>query len=291
MKQRVISGFFIALILLATLLLGGYVMWAVSISLSLIAYRELMRACRLAGNLKGEELIEGRKNVLGCFSALEIPGYIGVVAYYLVVKFVENRTWLLLTIFIILMVYMTLYVFTFPKYTAREIMMSFFCLVYGPIMLTFMYMTRELPYGELSVWYIFACSWVSDVGAYFVGVLFGKHKLAPVLSPKKSIEGAIGGVVFAALLGGLFAFLVVEPRIGKQGIAWMFVIISAVGAVISQVGDLAASGIKRNENIKDYGRLIPGHGGIMDRFDSVIFTAPMVYALMLLLIHNGGVSL
>lgn len=286
MKQRVISGIFIALILIPTLILGGYVMWAVSISLSLIAYRELMKACRLAGNLKNEERIEGRKNVLGCFSALEIPGYVGIVAYYLVVKFVANRTWLLLTIFIILMVYMGLYVFSFPRYTAREIMTSFFCLIYGPIMLTFMYMTRELPYGEVSVWYIFACSWVCDVGAYFVGVLLGKHKLAPVLSPKKSIEGAIGGVFFAALLGGLFAFVVVEPYIGKKGIAWMFVIISAVGAVISQVGDLAASGIKRNEGIKDYGRLIPGHGGIMDRFDSVIFTAPMVYILMILLVQR-----
>ena len=282
MKQRVISGIFIALILIPTLILGGYVMWAVSISLSLIAYRELMRACRLAGNLKNGDKSEGRKNVLGCFSVLEIPGYLGIIAYYLVVKFVEDRTWLLLTIFIILMVYMGLYVFSFPQYTAREIMTSFFCLIYGPIMLTFMYMTRDLPYGEVSVWYIFACSWVCDVGAYFVGVLFGKHKLAPVLSPKKSIEGAVGGVVFAALLGGLFAFIVVEPYTGKKGIAWMFVIISAVGAVISQVGDLAASGIKRNEGIKDYGRLIPGHGGIMDRMDGILFCGTACYIFFII---------
>ena len=117
-------------------------------------------------------------------------------------------------------------------------------------------------------------------------MMFAKHKLAPVLTPKKSIEGAIGGIVGSAVVGALYAHFVVESVISDQNVLWAFVLISAVGAVISQVGDLAASAIKRNHEIKDYGKLIPGHGGVMDRFDSVIFTAPMIYFLTLLLIHG-----
>ena len=120
----------------------------------------------------------------------------------------------------------------------------------------------------------------------FSGVLLGKHRLAPVLSPKKSVEGAIGGILGSMIVGALYAYLIVESVISDQKILWIFVLISGVGAVVSQVGDLAASAIKRNHEIKDYGKLIPGHGGVMDRFDSVIFTAPMIYFLAYLLIHG-----
>ncbi len=105
------------------------------------------------------------------------------------------------------------------------------------------------------------------------------------MSPKKSIEGAIGGILGSAIVGALYGYFVVESVVVEQNVTWVFVVISAVGAVISQVGDLAASAIKRNQEIKDYGKLIPGHGGVMDRFDSVIFTAPMIYFLTLLLIR------
>ena len=153
-------------------------------------------------------------------------------------------------------------------------------------MLSFIYLVRSLPYGIYTVWMIFISSWICDTCAYVVGMLVGKHKLAPVLSPKKSIEGALGGIAGSALVGAAYAYFLVERVIEQQQITWIFVLISAVGAVISQVGDLAASAIKRNHEIKDYGKLIPGHGGVMDRFDSVIFTAPMIYFLALLLIHG-----
>ena len=123
----------------------------------------------------------------------------------------------------------------------------------------------------------FICSWGCDTCAYCVGMLIGKHKMAPVLSPKKSIEGAVGGVVGAALLGVAYAAVLHNDMIA-------YAIICAVGALISMVGDLAASAIKRNQGIKDYGKLIPGHGGILDRFDSVIFTAPIIYFLSTVLI-------
>jgi len=137
-----------------------------------------------------------------------------------------------------------------------------------------------LPLGIFSVWFIFLCSWGSDTCAYCVGVLFGKHKMTPKLSPKKSWEGAIGGVVGAAFLAAIYGFVFQEKMHADTTRILIMIAICAVGAIISMIGDLAASAIKRNYEIKDYGKLIPGHGGILDRFDSVIFTAPMIYYLV-----------
>ena len=109
--------------------------------------------------------------------------------------------------------------------------------------------------------------------------------MSPKLSPKKSIEGAIGGIAGSALVGALYSYFIVDSVITEQNVTWAFILISAIGAMISQIGDLAASAIKRNHEIKDYGKLIPGHGGVMDRFDSVIFTAPMIYLLVIILIR------
>ncbi len=269
---RLMSSAILVVLALLTILSGGYLLAAVLLFLALTAFRELTKACGLSGK-------DGR------VGSLEMIGYAGITAYYLLMVFETSPIFLFLMLITILVAFMFLYVFAFPKYHAEQIMCAFFCVAYAPVMLSFIYLVRELSYGVYSVWMIFISSWICDTCAYLVGMLIGKHKLAPVLSPKKSIEGAVGGVVGAALVGALYGYLIVEPVVSEQKITWVFVLISAVGAVISQVGDLAASAIKRNHEIKDYGKLIPGHGGVMDRFDSVIFTAPMVYFLVLLLIH------
>ena len=264
---------------LFTILTGGYLLAAVLLFLAVTAYHELMKACKLTG-------LDGAGGAGRKVNGLEITGYVGIAAYYLLMFFGEDRIYLFLALITILVAFMFLYVFAFPGYRAEQIMCAFFCTAYAPVMLSFIYLVRSLPYGIYTVWMIFISSWICDTCAYVVGMLVGKHKLAPVLSPKKSIEGALGGIAGSALVGAAYAYFLVERVIEQQQITWIFVLISAVGAVISQVGDLAASAIKRNHEIKDYGKLIPGHGGVMDRFDSVIFTAPMIYFLALLLIHG-----
>lgn len=130
------------------------------------------------------------------------------------------------------------------------------------------------------VWLILITAFCTDIFAYFTGYFLGKHKLCPVISPKKTIEGSVGGILGSILFCLLFGWL--APVSGVDAL-WMYAVIGAAGGVVSQFGDLTASIFKRKMGIKDYGTLIPGHGGIMDRFDSVLFTAPMVYYVLYLL--------
>ncbi len=135
----------------------------------------------------------------------------------------------------------------------------------------------------------FSCSWFTDTFAYLVGRKFGKHKMAPVISPKKSIEGAVGGVVLTAVMNVLILwFFTLGCRniydytfMGESNMKFLYIIpISMVGSFISMMGDLSASVIKRNFGIKDYSQLLPGHGGIMDRFDSCVFVLPTLYCIL-----------
>lgn len=267
---RVASGAVLAVIALVALIMGGPVMAGILLLISLIAYLELVKATGVQER--------GKK-----WNALTIAGLLGILAYYGAVYFSDNKNLEMMVIICTLMAEMFVYVVAFPRYKIEQAAFATFSLIYAPIMFSFMYQTRELPYGEYIVWLILICSWGCDTFAYAVGMLIGKHKAFPVLSPKKSWEGCIGGVAGAMLIGFIYSYFIVDPAIKEQSVTLIVVLICGVGAVMSQLGDLAASAIKRNHNIKDYGKLIPGHGGIMDRFDSVIVTAPMIYFMVTLL--------
>ena len=127
----------------------------------------------------------------------------------------------------------------------------------------------------------FIMAYCSDTGAYFVGVFFGKHKMCPNVSPKKTWEGFIGGIAIASVSMVIFAFVL--DRQGYEVNYLLAVVYGFAGSVCSVFGDLNMSVIKRQTGIKDYGKLIPGHGGILDRFDSVMITAPLAEALLLIL--------
>ena len=186
--------------------------------------------------------------------SLGLVGYLAGISYYGLLWF-DGQKYVTLMAIAALMLLMTIYVFTFPHYGTEQVTVSFFGIFYLAVML----------------------SWGCDTCAYCAGMLFGRHKLTPVLSPKKTIEGAVGGIIGAAVLGFIYASIFGHrmDEIGNPQAACAAA--CAIAAVISQIGDLAASAIKRNHNVKDYGHLIPGHGGVLDRFDSVIFTAPAIF--------------
>lgn len=257
-KTRLLSGIVLVVTLIGTVGYGGYLLLFVLAVLSLIGLKELYRAVHV-----GE--------------SLGVVGYLAAAGYYLLIFFRRTEYMIPLTV-LFLVIVMGVYVFTFPSFRAEQVMTVFFGFFYVSVMLSYVYQTRELSDGNIIVWLIFLSSWGCDTCAYCVGVLIGKHKMAPKLSPKKSVEGGIGGIGGAALLGTIFAFAM-NHFAGAAANPFHYAVICGIGGAISQVGDLAASAIKRNHDIKDYGKLIPGHGGVLDRFDSVIFTAPIIFYL------------
>lgn len=261
---RLISGIVLVLIALITVPMGGVVLFVTVGVISLIGISELYHVFQIHNKLLG------------------LVGYLGAAGYYLLLFF-DGQQWTLLLLIGLFFLCMAVYVFSFPKYQTEQVMGAFFGMFYAGILLSFLYLTREMSDGLYLVWLIFLSSWGCDTSAYCVGILLGKHKMAPELSPKKTVEGGIGGVIGAGLLGLVYGVIFSEQmdEFANPGLACAA--ICMIGALISQVGDLAASAIKRNHGIKDYGKLIPGHGGIMDRFDSIIFTAPMIYYAAMML--------
>lgn len=263
-RTRLVSGIILLAITIAVVVLGGDILFATLFAISLIGMMELFRIVKVNKSLPG------------------MLGYAAGITYYLLIYF-NLEEYLMMVFIFYLMLLMFAYVFGFPKFTTEQIAVSFLGLFYVSIMLSYIYQVRMLEDGALLVWLIFIGAWGSDTCAYSVGMLIGKHKVAPKLSPKKSLEGCIGGVVGAALIGSIYGTVIQDYLVNIVNPGLAFAIIGGVSSVIAQIGDLAASAIKRNHEIKDYGNLIPGHGGILDRFDSIIFTAPIVYYLAVLL--------
>ena len=257
-KTRLLSGIVLVILVIGVLYLGGYVTAGAMLLLSLGGVFELLRIYKL------------HKTPIG------ITTYIATIAYYGLLIFDKNQFVMPLIIAFVLIV-LGIYVTTYPKYTDKDAMAAVLSFVYVTIMLSYMYLIRDLNHGGALVVMVFVCSWVNDTCAYCVGVTLGKHKMTPKLSPKKSVEGLVGGIVGSAVVGALYGMFFDKNVTALSNAPIIFATIGALGALVAVIGDLAASAIKRNNDIKDYGKLIPGHGGIMDRFDSIIFTAPIIY--------------
>ena len=262
-RTRLISGIVLVLIALVVIISGGPVLAATLFIISVIGLNELYRALGIED---------------GKFSPLAAVGYLGCAAYYIMV-YCGYMAYTMKVVIAVLVLVMAVYVFTYPRYKTDQVTGTFFGVLYVAVMLSFIYELRQMQNGVYLVWLIFLSSWGCDTCAYCVGMLIGKHKMTPKLSPKKSVEGAVGGVIGAALLTVIYGMVFRGAMGSEMSHVWIMAAISAAGALVSMVGDLTASAIKRNYGIKDYGKLIPGHGGILDRFDSVIFTAPLIYFL------------
>ena len=268
-KTRLISGIVLVALTLVLLWLGGPVTGAAMLLLSVVGVFELCRVYK----------IEKRSPA--------VFAYIWTGLYYIVLMLskqemmgIQLSRMAMPVMITYLLVILAIYVIRFPEYHDKEIMAAFMSFFYVSVMLSYIYRIREMNNGGLYVVLVFICSWGNDTLAYCVGMLFGKHKMSPVLSPKKSIEGLFGGIIGAGLLGVIYGLIIRNKMPEVQSLPLYIFIICALGAIPAVIGDLAASAIKRNNEVKDYGKLIPGHGGVLDRFDSLIFTAPIIYYLV-----------
>lgn len=260
MKTRVLSGL-IMLPLLIILYLGGYVLFG---------------ACLIIGIMGVKEFFNG-------FKAIDIkPNFavacISAVGLYAVNFFTDcQKEWYMLWFFGIVLLSL-LYLFNIEHRKLEDAMATVTGIFYVVFFSFHVTLVDQTDYA-LMVWLIVITAFGTDIMAYFSGYLLGRHKLCPKISPKKTVEGCIGGILGSVILSGLFGYFFMPEVIIHC------IIIGVLGGIVSQFGDLTASIFKRKMGIKDYGNLIPGHGGILDRFDSVLFTGPMVYYYIVLVME------
>lgn len=172
-------------------------------------------------------------------------------------------------------------IFTQMKTNFSDVAISCFGIFYIIGFIMFIPFIYALDDGKFLIWYLAIAAWGTDTFAYIIGCKFGKHKLTPI-SPKKSIEGSIGGILGAVIISLVYTYCI--NTWGDIEISYFAIsVIAVILSILAQIGDLAASSIKRYVGIKDFGNLIPGHGGMLDRIDSILFIAPFAYSMLNLL--------
>lgn len=252
MKTRIISAC-IMLPLLIVVYLGGYWLMAAAFIVGIIGLHEFYKGFEAVGTVPCKPL-----------------GYAAAVMLYgLNIFFPEDYRFVMFWAALAVIASMV-YGFDVEKRKLQDMTSTLMGIFYTVFLSFHIVLIDQSPFSQL-IWLVFLAAFGTDIMAYFTGMAIGKHKLCPHLSPKKSIEGAVGGVIGSVILCVLFGhFFVPDFKV-------LCLIIGFFGSIVSQLGDLSASAFKRQMGIKDYGNLIPGHGGILDRFDSVLFTAPVVF--------------
>lgn len=253
MAQRLISSIVALPILFFFVLKGGMVLSLGACALSLIGLYEFYKS------FKSRDI----KPMAGL-------GYIYTMLLFATLYMVNDISFLLLLMFTMVVAMLFTLVFS-TKYTIEDIAVTLLGFMYIPIAFSHIMLITKFDLGSVVIWLVFIIAWGSDTFAYLVGKTFGKKKLIPSVSPNKTIAGSVGGVIGSMILCGTFAYFFMPSSIVYA------MVIGVIGAMISQIGDLVASKIKRINDIKDFGKLMPGHGGVLDRFDSILMTAPIVY--------------
>ena len=187
----------------------------------------------------------------------------------------------ILAIPLVLLILFAQIIATEMKTSFKDIAYTFIGIFYIVFFIMFVALIDSMENGKILIWYVIIAAWGTDIFAYFIGKNFGKHKFSKI-SPKKSIEGCIAGTIGAIILMLIYTYIA-NTFWNMNYEYWFVAIIGAVLSLIGQIGDFAASSIKRYVDIKDYSNLIPGHGGMLDRIDSLIFIAPFAYILFTLI--------
>lgn len=271
MKKRIITSLIGVLVILPCFIFMHTELFAVLFAIAgAIAVYEILKATKCKNKLL---------TAISCITAAAVPF---VFHYNIDIPFMPVAI-------IYTIVYLIIMVLMYKKTTFDNVLTALFATAAIPcsfsigILLRDVYITYPEKYTKANgVFFIFLAvfsAWMTDIFAYFAGRKFGKHKLCPKISPKKTVEGAIGGVLGEVILNTVLFFVFDKFFFTVHTIEWwQIIIISAVLSVISMFGDLSASVIKRNHSVKDFGKILPGHGGIMDRADSLLFVLPALYA-------------
>ncbi len=255
MKTRVITAIVALPLLFFVLLSGGMTLLTATLILSLIGLYEFYKA------------------VSKTYKPITWAGYIMTIALF--AGFLGNFSKDYFTMIVSTFMFLLMGLVVFTKTTMPGVMITFLGFFYVSFSLSHLMLISDMD-NNFFIWYPFVIAFVTDTFAYFTGKLLGKHKLIPSVSPNKTIEGSIGGIVACLIVSFLYAYWF------NPDFQYYAIFLGLIGSVFSQVGDLIASKIKRIFDIKDFGKLMPGHGGVLDRFDSLIITLPIVYYFMVL---------
>ena len=259
MKQRIITGAVLTALMIAIFLLSGTFVYPVIIGvLGVIGTWEMLGCI-------------GRRNNL----YLSLPAIAASVLSPAIAYFYGYGAMLT-----IVMCYLTILlaesVFFDEKVKITDVAELFLTTMYVVLCFTALLRLRYIEEGNEYIYIlVFVAAWITDTFAYFTGVFFGKHKLIPKISPKKTVEGAVGGIVFCVIAFVVYG-VIVEKTMGVQMNTLKLSLVGLAMSVVSMIGDLVASSIKRTYGIKDYGKLFPGHGGVLDRFDSIMILSPFL---------------
>ncbi|MCL2124435.1 MAG: phosphatidate cytidylyltransferase [Oscillospiraceae bacterium] len=266
MKERIIvAAVFVPILLVIVFFLPPYVFVGLVALICAVSAYELLHAIGAKGN--------ERITIYAVFSAALIP--IGI--YFDVGLHAFMAVFLVLLSFVFIE---TAAVFrTKREISFAQVMTSMFGGALIPLLLSSLVGLKNMPEGRLFVLLPVVSAFITDAGAYFSGMLFGKKKAFPLISPKKTVEGCVGGLVVGTAALMIYGVILVFSTVYEIKF-WALLIYGIVGGVATILGDLAFSMVKREFNVKDYGRLLPGHGGMLDRFDSMVFTAPAIYLMV-----------
>lgn len=268
MLTRIITGFFLVLVAVPIVIFSDTLALEVAASaLSGIAVFEMMRCLRLHKNYY-----------------LSVPSYIMAVAIPATVRILSDfesaELALLAVVYLYALFVLACAMFSQGKIRFKDAAKAFLSTMYIICGFSCLVATGGLDHGTFLIIMVLVVAFATDIFAYFSGMLFGRHKLIPAVSPKKTVEGAIGGTLISAAAFVGCAFVYSHLYEGVHPHALLLFILGVALSIVSQIGDLIASYIKRERDVKDYGKLFPGHGGVLDRFDSVIAVAPLLYVML-----------
>ena len=265
MKTRLITGLIYSIFLAAILIVNiPIVDTLVVVAISLIGVYEYNKAFKTAG-----------------YNPISWIGYLGCLTLFSMGGLVENADKILcirIALPAILICIFSYAILTNLKFNIIDVMITCFSLVLIPFMFSFIKLILMMNNGRLLIWYVLLGAFASDIAAYFIGSKFGKRKLCPDISPNKTVEGSIAGIV-AVVIAYIVITLIANNYYDLNINMYLAIFSGVIIAIVGQFGDLTASAIKRFCKIKDFGSLMPGHGGILDRLDSMMFVAPVIYII------------